>query len=120
MPGSSRESRRAREQEHGREREESEVVRELMGPRARRMWAVWEAGRAGLRGLGWRQRAGSDGGPELVRAWWEMPVQSGWGEPWGVRVVLAGDGEEQERRCWSEASEPFLEVWGLADTGGSL
>lgn len=28
----------------------------------------------------------------------------------GLKVVLVGGGEE--RRCWSEALEPFLEIWG--------
>lgn len=31
----------------------------------------------------------------------------------GLKVVLVGG---VEHRCWSEALEPFLEIWGLADT----
>lgn len=76
-----------------------------------------QAGRAGVRGLGWRQKAGSDAGQEHVRAWWEMPVQ-GW---WGGGEGCPGRGwQEQERRCWSEASEPFLEIWGWQIQEGML
>lgn len=88
-----------------------------MGPGAWegwRMWAVWEAGvgREGWSPGGWDGGRGlSDGGWQHVMTWWGMSVGGGGG---GQRLSW-----EEVVRSWSEALEPFLETWGLADTGES-
>lgn len=56
-------------------------------------------------------RVWSDSGRGQVIILWETPRV-------GSKVVQVGGGNKW--RYWSEALEPFLEIWGLADTGGVL
>lgn len=64
---------------------------------------------------GWVEAEGLQGQPQ--GAWIPWEISYGKHPRVGSRVFLVGDGED--RRCWNEALEPFLDIWGLADTGGN-